>query len=224
MPEHRRHRERDLALQHVQVGVADTAGGDPHEDLAAPRPRHGNPLDRERPPELGQDGRQHRLREGYAATPALTKSPTASTASRDSSNTRCPSARQDPRLGVRERGGPDRRLLDRDQAVGVAPDDERRHRQAVQPLGELRVVGPLPGDPRERRRLAIARRPGTRASAASRSPAKIDRSAVSIGTTSSSGMLKKSTVGCSRTQSPNGAASTSRRTRCGCRMASCDAR
>ncbi len=46
--EHGRRGEGDLALDHVEVGVADAAGGDAHEHLAAARARDRDLLDLQR--------------------------------------------------------------------------------------------------------------------------------------------------------------------------------
>ena len=83
-------------------------------------------------------------------------SATAAAASADSSKTRCPAPAivRTWAFGMRsaQTGG----LLDRDDAVGVAPEQQRRRRDAVQPLLQLEVVGALPEHARERGRLAVA--------------------------------------------------------------------
>ena len=67
--EHGRRREGDLALDHVQIGVADAAGGDPDEDLAAPRLRDRDLLQLERRAGGREHRRQHRPRHVPASLP-----------------------------------------------------------------------------------------------------------------------------------------------------------
>src|SRR3954468_23426736 len=59
-------------------------------------------------------------------------------------------------LGVGYEVGPCRGLLDGDEAIGVAPQDQGRHPQAVQPAVQLEVVRTRPHEPRGRCALAIA--------------------------------------------------------------------
>src|SRR6188472_1752920 len=63
-------------------------------------------------------------------------------------------AGQRPDLGVGYEVGPDRGLLDGDQPIGVPPQNQRRHPQAVQPAMQLEVVWARPHEPRGRRALA----------------------------------------------------------------------
>ena len=168
------------------------------------------------------DGRQHpstdRARQGGLGSSAARRPPRRRSrrrrrrprATRRRADARRPAGSSSRRSGAPR---PRRSLLDRDEAVGVTPEDERRHRHAVQPLLKLRVVRPLP------ERLARTTSPrgsgrrGTRAAAASAHRRRATCRRRDTPRTSSSGMLKKSTVGCSGTRRPKGAASTNRRTR-----------
>jgi len=59
--EYARKWERDVSLLHVEVAVADAAGGHPDEDLARSRDRVAKLLDDERPQLLSDDGGSHGL-------------------------------------------------------------------------------------------------------------------------------------------------------------------
>ena len=60
-------RERDLALDHVQVGVADAAAADPHEHLARKRRRARQLLDYKRLARRLEHDRAHRLHDAPAS-------------------------------------------------------------------------------------------------------------------------------------------------------------
>ena len=154
--ERRRARERDDgggvkgsgAHGHVRAGAAATPEG------AAPRARLSvwAEADGTRPP---GGGRPRRARPQTVSS-SPTKSADRRHGVRGLVEQEVADAGEHPALRPPDVVGPHIDLLDRDDPVGVAPQEQGRHRETVQPARQPRVVGPLPQDARGRRGLAEA--------------------------------------------------------------------